>query len=210
LLSSPRSRVLHPAPQVATVLPRVVRHVARPVSDPAARAVHPVRPRRAPPHEVVVQPRGARQGRHGEPARGEDGGGHDKHQETDRDPHRARQEDDGAEEGEGHDGASEGEDEEDAAGEDEGEEADDLVGAGCVAVEPAEEAWPAGGGEGGGPRVTRRHCPWACWLPLCHGSWWKISYSPAGGSEESVLFAGGGGGGKGRRTDDETYGGMQV
>lgn len=141
------------------------------VGDPAAGVVHPVRPHRVAPHEVPVQPRGARQDRHAQAARGEDYHGGHEHYEDGRHPYRARQEDDGAEEDEGHHGAGEGEageQQENGAGDDEGEEADDLRGVGCLLLKPADEAGPAGGA--GGPLwPCRRRYAWAS-LPLRHSA----------------------------------------
>lgn len=173
---SSRRRIFDPALQVPAVLSGVVLDVGGGVGDPAAGVVYPVRPHRVAPHEVPVQPRGARQDRHAQAARGEDHHGGHEHYEDGRHPYRARQEDDGAEEDEGHHGAGEGEageQQENGAGDDEGEEADDLRGVGCLLLKPADEAGPAGGA--GRPLwPCRRRYAWAS-LPLRHSACWRSS-----------------------------------
>lgn len=167
LSSSSRCRILHPAVKIATILPGIVLHVARRVGDPTPRIVDPVAPHRVAAAEVAVQPRCTRHDHHTKPAERQESGDRDEDDGGGREPYRASEQDDWAEEDKARYRAGErqpGEEEKDAAGDDERQEADDLGGGGGAILEPAEEGLAGGGPMGSWARagLTVRH---SCW-------WW--------------------------------------
>lgn len=123
LNSSSGSRVLHLALQIPAVLSRIVLHLARRVRDPGPGIINPVRTKGVGPSEVLVNPRKSRRHHHPEPAKAQDPGCEDEEERTDRDPYRARYEEEWREEDEAEDGSGDGytgEEEEHGSGDDEG------------------------------------------------------------------------------------------
>lgn len=102
-ISSPGSRILDLALQIPTVLSRVVLHLAGRVHDPAPSIIHPIRTDRVGPTEVLVNPGQSRRSRHPKPAQGEEPGREDQEESSDRDPYRARYEEERGEEDEAED-----------------------------------------------------------------------------------------------------------